>query len=61
VTVDKGVTHWLTSEFGAGLALSIAVTAWLFWRVRDAIESPNDSLVNVQPIVAPSVVIAAER
>jgi len=43
VTVDKGVTHWLTSEFGAGLALSIVVTAWLFWRARDAIASPGSS------------------
>jgi membrane protease YdiL (CAAX protease family) len=35
VTVDTGPTRWLTGEFGAVLALTLAVTAWLFWRVRD--------------------------
>jgi membrane protease YdiL (CAAX protease family) len=40
VTVDTGPTRWLTGEFGAALALSIGVTAWLFWRARDAIAPP---------------------
>lgn len=35
VTVDTGPTRWLTSEFGAALAVTTAITAWLFWRVRD--------------------------
>lgn len=38
VTVDTGPTRWLTGEFGAALALTIGVTAWMFWRARDALE-----------------------
>ena len=34
VTVDEGPTPWLTSEFGAALAITIGITAWLFWRAR---------------------------
>ena len=45
VTVDTGPTRWLTSEFGAGLAITIGITAWLFWRARDA--------VVVRPLDAP--------
>lgn len=33
VTVDTGSTRWLTTEFGAALAIMVAVTAWLFWRL----------------------------
>jgi len=33
VTVDTGVTKYLLSEFGAVLALTAAVTGWLFWRL----------------------------
>jgi membrane protease YdiL (CAAX protease family) len=42
VTVDTGPTRWLTSEFGAALALAIVATAWLFWRQRAAVAAPND-------------------
>jgi uncharacterized protein len=41
VTVNTGPTAWLTTEFGAGLAITIGVTAWLFWRARAAL--PNAS------------------
>jgi membrane protease YdiL (CAAX protease family) len=37
VTVDTGPTRWLTGEFGAALAVTIGVTAWMFWRSRDAV------------------------
>jgi membrane protease YdiL (CAAX protease family) len=37
VTVDTGPTRWLTSEFGAALAITLGATAWIFWRQRDAI------------------------
>jgi uncharacterized protein len=33
VTVDTGVTKYLLSEFGAVLALTAAITGWLFWRL----------------------------
>ena len=51
VTVDTGPTKWLTSEFGAALALTIAVTAWFFWRARAAVASPNDA--DLAPMSAP--------
>jgi membrane protease YdiL (CAAX protease family) len=41
VTVDTGPTRWLTGEFGAALAVTIGVTAWLFWRARDAVPQPD--------------------
>jgi membrane protease YdiL (CAAX protease family) len=37
VTVDKGRTLWLTTEFGAGLAVTIGLTALIFWRARAAV------------------------
>jgi len=36
VTVDLGRTHWLTGEFGVALALTLCLTAWLFWRAGPA-------------------------
>jgi membrane protease YdiL (CAAX protease family) len=57
VTVDTGPTKWLTSEFGAALALAIAVTAWFFWRARAAVESPNerDAVPVAAPLAGPAV------
>lgn len=34
VTVDTGSTRWLTGEFGAALAVTTGVAAWMFWRTR---------------------------
>ena len=39
VTVDTGHTRWFTTEFGAGLAVTIGITAWFFWRARGALPS----------------------
>ena len=39
VTVDTGRTLWLTTEFGAALAIAGAITAFLFWRRRGAVSS----------------------
>ena len=44
VTVDTGPTRWLTGEFGAALAVTVGVTAWLFWRARHALPAPAESL-----------------
>jgi membrane protease YdiL (CAAX protease family) len=44
VTVDTGPTLWLTTEFGAALAITIGVTAWVFWRRRDALTQPEAAL-----------------
>ena len=46
VTVNTtGWTNWLTSEFGAALALAIVATAWFFWRARGALAEPNAGVV----------------
>lgn len=42
VTVDTGPTRWLTTEFGAALAVAIGATAWMFWRRRDAVTRPDE-------------------
>jgi membrane protease YdiL (CAAX protease family) len=56
VTVDTGITRWLTTEFGAALALTVGITAWLFWRQRDAVET--GSSVTTAPVTAPAAAIA---
>jgi len=43
VTVDTGPTRWLTSEFGAALAITITITALIFWRARGAVPVPDES------------------
>jgi membrane protease YdiL (CAAX protease family) len=52
VTVNTGPTLWLTTEFGAALAVTIGLTAWLFWRVRDAVPSRATSSQNVEMVSA---------
>ena len=42
VTVNKGSTLWLTTEFGAALAVTIGLTAVVFWRARGVL---NGSVV----------------
>ncbi|MEP7348036.1 MAG: CPBP family intramembrane glutamic endopeptidase, partial [Gemmatimonadaceae bacterium] len=37
VTVDTGPTKWLTGEFGASLAIALALTAYFFWRARQPV------------------------
>jgi membrane protease YdiL (CAAX protease family) len=44
VTVDTGPTRWLTSEFGAALAVAVGATAWVFWRARGAALSRDEPL-----------------
>ncbi len=47
VTVDRGATRWLTGEFGIALALTIGITAWLFWRARGSLAAivPDSSAI----------------
>lgn len=54
VTVDTGITHWLTTEFGAALAISVA---WIFWRRRSAVET--SAFVVPAPAAAPAAAIAS--
>jgi membrane protease YdiL (CAAX protease family) len=44
VTVNTGPTRWLTSEFGAALAIMIAITAFIFYRARASVETPNEAV-----------------
>jgi hypothetical protein len=44
VTVDTGPTRWLTTEFGAALAVTIGLVAWMFWRARDALLLAGDPM-----------------
>ncbi|PYQ62096.1 MAG: CPBP family intramembrane metalloprotease domain-containing protein [Acidobacteria bacterium] len=34
LTQDRGITRYVTTEFGVGLALAYTVAAWYFWRRR---------------------------
>jgi membrane protease YdiL (CAAX protease family) len=34
LTVDHGVTKYITTEFGAGLAVAYTIAGWYFWRRR---------------------------
>ena len=43
VTVDTGRTLWLTTEFGAVLALAVVVTALVFWRARNAVSATAEA------------------
>jgi uncharacterized protein len=61
VTVDTGPTRWLTTEFGAALAVTIGMTAWMFWRVRDAVSSPDVALPERVPVVPSGETVPAGR
>jgi len=54
VTVDTGRTLWLTTEFGAALAITVAVTAWLYWRRRDLVEASDSSRAGQLGVAAQS-------
>lgn len=34
LTVDRGITKYVTTEFGVGLAIAYTVAAWICWRKR---------------------------
>ena len=48
VTVSTGPTLWLTTEFGAALAVTIGLTGWVFWRARDAVPARAASASSVE-------------
>jgi len=49
VTVDTGPTRWLTGEFGAALAVTATVTAWIFWRARGSLPAPEATPLSYAP------------
>ena len=61
VTVDTGPTRWLTSEFGAALAVTIGATAWLFWRARGTVSLARQSATDgARAATEPEVVPAGD-
>jgi membrane protease YdiL (CAAX protease family) len=38
MTIDKEMTKYFTTEFGIGMAVVYAITAYLFWRNRDKLQ-----------------------
>ncbi len=54
VTVDTGRTLWLTTEFGAVLALAGVATAFVFWRARGAVSASTKA--ESEPAWSPSPV-----
>ncbi|HEX6051594.1 MAG TPA: CPBP family intramembrane glutamic endopeptidase, partial [Gemmatimonadaceae bacterium] len=57
VTVDTGRTLWLTTEFGAVLALAAVATALIVWRARGAVsgggEAPAEPAWGTSPVGQP--------
>jgi membrane protease YdiL (CAAX protease family) len=43
MTVDRGITEYVTTEFGIGLAVVYTVVAWYFWRRRGEVEEHFDN------------------
>ncbi|HVS01021.1 MAG TPA: CPBP family intramembrane glutamic endopeptidase, partial [Thermoanaerobaculia bacterium] len=41
LTQDRGITEYITTEFGAGLALAYTVVAWICWRKRGEVEQAH--------------------
>lgn len=50
--VDTGVTAYLTTEFGAGLALAALIVAFLCWRRRDVVSPSPTSAGGIAPSLA---------
>lgn len=43
LTQDRGITPYITTEFGAGLAIAYTVGAWICWRKRGEVENDRGS------------------
>jgi membrane protease YdiL (CAAX protease family) len=43
LTKDRGITKYLTTEFGVGLALVYTFVAWYFWRRRAELPQPKEA------------------
>jgi hypothetical protein len=44
LTVDHGMTRYVTTEFGVGMALAYTAAAWYFWRRRDELPQAGSLL-----------------
>ncbi len=58
LTQDRGITKYVTTEFGIGLALAYTVAAWYFWRRRgelpraEAAAAPAPAPPQAEPAVS---------
>jgi len=43
LTVDRGITEYVTTEFGAGLAIAYSVGAWICWRKRGELPQAGEA------------------
>jgi membrane protease YdiL (CAAX protease family) len=41
ITTDRGLTHYIVGEFGIGLVIAWVVVAYIFWRLRGRLPSPE--------------------
>jgi uncharacterized protein len=56
LTADRGITEYVTTEFGVGLALAYTAAAWYVWRRRGELPPAGESAV---PDAAPQPATAA--
>lgn len=52
--IDTGITRYLTTEFGAGIALAVLLIAFICWRRRDMVESRPVSAQVLRVAAAPA-------
>lgn len=57
ITVDTGATRWFTTEFGAALALTTAVVAYGFWRLRGRVPGEAGAAARPEPSGAPPATV----
>ena len=57
LTTDRGITKYVTTEFGVGLALAYTVAAWYFWRRRGELPQAEEAAAPaaVPPQAEPAV------
>jgi hypothetical protein len=51
LTKDRGITKYLTTEFGVGLALAYTLAAWYFWRRRGELPQTEEAATRFGPAV----------
>ncbi|HEV8580427.1 MAG TPA: type II CAAX endopeptidase family protein [Thermoanaerobaculia bacterium] len=44
LTVDRKLTSYVTTEFGAGLAVAYTAAAWYFWRRREELSQTGETV-----------------
>jgi uncharacterized protein len=55
LTQDRGITRYVTTEFGAGLALAYTVGAWICWKKRGDLTQAQETNVPVAAALSPAM------